>query len=105
MPQACIVVRPAGGYKLFGTGLMPVADPTLDVICYGTVEQEAYDIARPAVSALRQLTQSVWENTKLYWARIAGGPLPLVDPQTFWPAVWIGIQVMHAEIATAGDDD
>lgn len=105
MPQACIVVRPAGGYKLFGTGRLPVADPVLDLMCYGAVEQQAYTIAVASAQALRQLTMSVWENCKLYWAHISAGPVPLPDAQTLWSACFLSTQVMYAEVATAGTED
>lgn len=99
MPQACIVVRRAGGYKMFNTGTLPVADPTLNIICYGDVPQQSEVIATAVARALKQLSQSVWENTTLYWAKIAGGPVPLPDQQTLWPATWVGAQVMHGELA------
>jgi hypothetical protein len=103
MPFACIVVRPAGGYTLFGTGLLPVADPRIDFTCYAGTPQESYEIAVATARTLKQLQMSVWENTKLYWARVAGGPIPLPDTDTLWPATWLSAQVMYAEIATAGN--
>ena len=99
MPQACIVVRPAGGYKLYGVGALPVADPVLDLTCYGAVSQQSYELTLAAARVLRALRMSVWEQTKLFWCRIAGGPIPLPDNQTLWPACWLGVQVMHAEAA------
>ena len=99
MPQPCLLVRRAGGYKMFNLGNLPLADPTLDIVCYGTVPLEGDQIATAVALALKQLTQSVWENTLLYWARIAGGPVPLPDTQTLWPATWLAAQVAHAEIA------
>lgn len=99
---ACIVVRPAGGYKMFGTGLLPVGDPVLDLVCYAGSQQRAYLIAVATARALKQLQMSTWESTKLYWAKIAGGPIPLPDQQTLWPACWLGTQVMFAEIAESG---
>lgn len=99
MPVACVVVRPAGGYKLFGTGRLPVADPVLDLICYGGSDQQAGQIALAAAQALKQLQQSTWRGATLYWARISGGPVPLPDPATLWPATFLSAQVMHSEAA------
>lgn len=96
MPTACIVVRGAGGYQLFGGGSMPVADPRLDVICWGGSQLEAASIARSVTIALKQLGPSVWENTLLQWARVTG-PLPMVDADTLWPCNFVSAQVMHAE--------
>lgn len=103
MPFSCIVVRPAGGYTLFGSGLLPVADPRIDFTCFAGTPQESYEIAVATARALKQLQMSVWENTKLYWARIAGGPIPLPDQNTLWPATWLSAQVMYAEISAAGN--
>lgn len=99
MPLASIVIRPAGGYKMFGAGLLPVADPVLDLVCYAGAQQQAYLIAAAAARALKQLTVGIYDGTKLYWAKVAGGPIPLPDQQTLWPACWLGTQVMHAETA------
>lgn len=98
---ACIVVRPAGGYKLYSNGLLPLRDPVLDLTCYAGSSQEALTIATAAGDALMQLTQSVWEGVTFYGARIAGGPIPLPDQQTLWPACWIGTQLVHNSIAVA----
>lgn len=103
MAQACLVIRPAGGGKMFGQGQLRVFDPVIDVICYGGSALEAHEVALAVVIALKQLTVGVWENCKLYWARVAGGPLPLLDPQTLWPASLVSTQVMHAQ--TAGTED
>ena len=101
MPVAAIVVRPAGGYKMFGTGPLPVTDPVLDMICYGGGQQQSYTVAAAAAQALRALRMSVWEGATVYWARIAAGPVPLPDAATYWPATWLSAQVMVSENATA----
>ncbi len=105
MPMTCIVVRPggAGGNKLFSAGRLPVRDPAIELVCYGTDDLIAYQIANASCTQLRMLTQSVWENCKLYWAHVTGGPVPLPDPATLWSAYWVGLQVMYAVVATAGN--
>lgn len=105
MPLTCVVVRAAGGYKMFGAGLLPVADPVLDVICYGEKPQGSYQVAVAAAHALKQLTQSVWNGVLLYWAKVSAGPVPLPDTETIWPATWLAAQVMYSEIATGGTAD
>jgi hypothetical protein len=105
MPFGCIVIRPAGGYNMFGIGLLPVADPKIDFTCYAGTPQESYEIAVATARALKQLQMSIWEGTKLYWARVAGGPIPLPDQNTMWPATWLSAQVMHAEIAADGNQE
>lgn len=105
MPFACMVVRPAGGYARFGGGLLPIGDPRLEIVCYGSAELEAQDVARETVGALRALRQQAWVETsaqgsprvRLINARIEAGPLPLVDPDTSWPYCVVVAQVVHSE--------
>jgi hypothetical protein len=101
MPAACIIVRPAGGYTMYGKGQLPVGDPRIDMVCYGAVRLQADQIARACVVALKQLSEQIWEDTLLYWAQISAGPLPLPDQQTLWPASLVSAQVMHGEALTA----
>lgn len=99
MPNAAIVVRPSGGPKLFTYGRMPIVDHKLDIVCYGKGGDQAYQVSLAVSRALRALTQSTWEGVLLYAASIAGGPIPLVDTQSLWPAYWMASQVMYAEVA------
>lgn len=101
MPRAAIVVRRAGGYTLFGGVNIPVGDPRLDIFCYGESFLEAEDLGAEVVNALKALRQQVIEGTRLYWARIEGGPLPLPDPEDHWPQAVVTAQVAHCEVQVA----
>jgi hypothetical protein len=98
MPRACLLVRAAGGYKLFGGGYMPVGDPLIHVIAYGVSAQEAASLSRSVYIALKQLTPGVWENTHLRWARIAMGPTPDFDDNVLWPLSVVSAQVMCTDV-------
>jgi hypothetical protein len=97
MPTAAVVVRRAGGYQLFGKDYRPVADPRLDIAAYGTTGMQANLIATAVVVAMKRLTTSVWQNTLLYWANVAGGPISSFEASTMWPMYLSSFQVMHAE--------
>lgn len=99
MPRACIVIRRAGGYGLFGGGNVPLGDPTLDLFCYGETWLQADQVAAAVIPALRSLRGGTFENARLYWARIAGGPNPFADPETNWPCLVVSAQVAHYELA------
>lgn len=107
MPFACIVIKRAGGYRLFQGGNIPLGDPRLDIVCYGGTELEAEHVAAAVVSALRSLRQSVWPETnaegsptvRLLWANIEAGPLTAIDPDTSWPTSIVSAQVAHTEPA------
>lgn len=98
MPVACIVVRPAGGYTRFGKSMLYMGDPRADLTCYGGTQWEATRVAQSAVVALKQLVSQTWENTRLYSANVSGGPTPLPDQQTLWPACWLAVQLVHGEL-------
>jgi len=100
MPRSCAIVRPAGGGNLVGSrDFLPVTDSRLDVVCYGSSRLEAESVARECARALKTLTLSKWGHAKLYWARIAGNPNSVIDPETNWPFAVVVTQVMHGIIA------
>lgn len=98
MPTACLVARQAGGYKRFGASMMPVGDPLVDVIAYGTRQMQSTALAQAAIIALKQLVMEPWEGVMLHAANIAGGPMPLPDSHTLWPATFFSLQLVHGEL-------
>jgi hypothetical protein len=98
MPASAVVVRPRGGYTQFGDSTMYLADPRMDVIAYGTTQQDATSLATLIAVTSKQLVNEVWENTLLMAANISGGPIPLPDTQTLWPACWLSVQLVHGEL-------
>jgi len=99
MPTRAIVVAPKGGYARFGDGQLPLADPRLDVVCYGDEDdmQGATQLARMVATVSKQLVSQVWNGVLLVSAAVSGGPIPLPDQQTLWPSVWLSIQLVHGE--------
>lgn len=102
-PTACLVVRPAGGYKRFGASMLYLADPAMDVIAYGTDQQQATELCRLVVFHAKRLVNEVWENTLLACANVAAGPVPLPDTQTLWPGCWCSLQLVHGELPQPAD--
>jgi len=105
MPTRAIVVAPKGGYTQFGSGQFPLADPRLDVICYGAEDdqQGATQLARMVATVSKQLVSQVWNGVLLVSASVSAGPVPLPDQQTVWPAVWLSIQLVHGEYPQPAD--
>lgn len=101
MPTGAMVLRPAGGYTRFGATMFYVGDPRVDIVCYGETQEEATGIAQASIVVLKQLVSQMWENTLLYSASISGGPIPLPDTQTIWPAVWMSTTLMVGELPIA----
>lgn len=98
MPAAAVTVRPAGGYSTFGKTMWPLADPRMDVVCYGTRQGEATMIATTIAVATKQLVNEIFEGTLLCSASVDAGPTPLPDAQTLWPACWLSVQLVHGEL-------
>lgn len=105
MPRAAVVIRRAGGYGMFGGSQVPIGDPRLDIVCYGqTYLQAEQTVAGEVVNALKALRGGVFglgpgSMTRLYWARVEGGPNPMTDPEENWPMALVTAQVAHCELA------
>jgi hypothetical protein len=99
MPQACIVVRPAGGGSLFTKDFLPVTDPRLDIVVYGSTRLEAENLAREVALALKMLSRSTWGGVLLFWARVTAQPASMIQPDTNWPFALISTQVMHGSVS------
>lgn len=99
MPTRAIVVAPKGGYTQFGKSMLALADARLDVVCYGDEDgqQVATQLARTVATVSKQLVSQVWNGVLLVSADVSGGPIPLPDAQTTWPACWLSIQLVHGE--------
>lgn len=98
MPEACLVIRHAGGYQMFGGAQVPIGDPRLDIFCYGSTWLEAEQVSDQVVAALRALAHFTFQGTRLYWARIGAGPMPYEDSETNWPALMVSAQVAVCEV-------
>ena len=98
MPTAAIVLMPAGGGKLMGANRLPVFDPMMDILCYGPTRQDADDIAREAEYVLREMQMVFIRGLWLYWARIASGMMPRVEPEVLWPYTEFTIQVLATQL-------
>lgn len=101
MPIGAIVLRPSGGAQLIGNAYQRFGDGRVDVVCYGAKPRSARTLYLAAHGALKHLKRSTWAECVLHWARPAGGPLSLRDPDTEWPftlSVW---QVLANELAVA----
>jgi hypothetical protein len=97
MPRAAIVVRPAGGTQSIGGEWQDFGDTRIDVRCYGATPREAYALWRTVHPVLKHLKRQVVDETMLHWARPAGGPIAMRDPDTEWPSVNCSWQVLASE--------
>lgn len=101
MPRAAVVIRGAGGPRAFGGAYQDYRDDRIDVRCYGVTPHEANTLWRTIVAILTELPRTNIDGVVLHWAREAGGPIPLRDPDTDWPFEHAAFQVLYAETAAA----
>lgn len=98
MPRYALRVNRAGGLQVFGQGYNEFSDYRFDVRCYGATAPEADRLFRRVQPALKHLRRQVVSGCLLHWAKSAGGPYPLVDPDAGWPMVVSSWQVLVAEV-------
>lgn len=100
MPRKAIVLTPSGG-GFIGSGYQEYGDIRVDLHCYGETPKEANDVWRAVHPALKQLRRALQGPCLLHWARPAGGPLTLRDPDADWPFTLATYQILVAEVAAA----
>lgn len=103
MPTGAVLITAAGGLGTFGGGYQQFGDRRVDVRSYGASPHSANDLWRVVHPALKNLARELIGDPAclLHWARPAGGPLPLRDPDKDWPFVLSTWQVLSAEVAPA----
>lgn len=98
MPRRCIVIKASGGARSFGGGYQEYGDGRYDVRSYGETPYEAGRVQAAVYRALKHLRREVHEGVLLHWAKHAGGPIPLRDPDTKWPSRFESFQVLASEL-------
>lgn len=84
-PRAAVVIRPAPGVNVIGTGYQEYGDHTVDVFCYGETPSESHALWRAVHGALKNLRREVVGDTLLHWAQLNSSDRTLRDPDTTWP--------------------
>lgn len=85
MPLFALVIRPAGGGAAFGGGLQDFSDQRVDIHHYGATPKGAYELYTLTAQVLKHLPRRSVGDTLLHWARPAGGPNQMREPQAGWP--------------------
>lgn len=101
MPQAAVVVSPAGG-GLIGNAQL-YGDRRVAIVCYGTTTATArtlYNEVRAAMKNLRRELVSDTATTRvlLHWARISAEGSSGRDVATNWPVCTSSWQILAADV-------
>jgi hypothetical protein len=97
MPQAAIVLKPAGGpgargYQQFGK-------KRIDVTCHGSTLDESWDVYLTMLPVLQQLTRIVSQSVLLHSATIESAGAAGINPLTNWPTTYSSWLVQSSDIA------
>jgi hypothetical protein len=98
MPQACVVVKPAGGAGA-GEGYMQWGRSRVDTYCYGASLHEAWNVYLAVYGALKQLQRQVADGVLLHSAAVLSKGALGVDPETQWPVTLASFSVTASEVA------
>lgn len=96
MPRKGVLIRRAGGYVL-GVGYIEIGDPRFDIYAYGGSPFDAGQVFQSLYIPLKQMRRNIQGPALLHWARPAGGPVAMRDPDTEWPMVLSVWQILGAE--------
>ncbi len=92
MPQAAIVVNPAGGSAFPGGGFQRYGAQRIDLWCHGVTLGEAWDVYLAAYEALKQMRSHIVGGVALKTVTVASKGVLARDPVTQWPTAlssWI----------------
>lgn len=102
MPTNAVVLAYSGGVGAIGIGAQSYGDVRVDATAYGPTEGDAAAVYRAVHVALKGFQRRVFAGMLLHWARPAGGPLSLRDPDAGWPFVLSSWQVLASETPVPG---
>lgn len=94
-PAKMLVLRQAGGVAK--ADLLPTATVIVTAIAYGESDYEADRVRRACAQWLHGLVrQCSGSGPMIHDVTVAGGPIPLVDPDITWPGVAQSYSVLAA---------
>lgn len=97
MPQAAVVVAPAGGPGR--RGYMDFAQVRVDVDCYGATPKDAWMLHLAVRTALKHMQRTVVNGVLLHSADVTADGASGRDPDTDWPVTVSSYLLSVAEIA------
>lgn len=97
MPQACIVLKPAGGPG--GEAYQDYGRSRIDVICYGATLDESLDVYLAVYPALKSIQRAKVAGVLLHSAEVSSKSSTARDPVKEWPVTYSSWLVLAAEIA------
>lgn len=92
MPQAAVIVKPAGGQGRRGYELH--RNTRVDTICYGRTLKESWDLHRAVRDVLESLRHPT--STSILWASIASDGANAIDQTTQWPTCFASYTIKSA---------
>lgn len=88
-PRKFLLIVESGGIE--HNRFLPVAEPRFDLWSFGETYHEAGKLDRAVYDVLRIMDRKTISGTLLHGAALSGGPFPVRDSDTGWPAKWRSI--------------
>lgn len=100
-PSPTIVLRPAGGYGLYGRGTLALGDTRIDTDCFGATEADSWRVHLNVLAAMKGLKRKTIAGMLLHMATVSAGGVTARDPQTKWPLTIASYTVISSEVPVA----
>jgi len=93
MPQAAVVVKPAGGPGKRGYNRHRTT--RVDTVCYGSTLKESWDVHL----AVREVLEGLRRDGSIFWVIVSSDGTNAIDPVEQWPTCFASYNVMSADEA------
>ena len=94
-PRKFVLIVESGGIE--HNRFLPIMEPRLDLWSFGETYHEAGKLDQAIYDAIKNMDRKTILSTLLHGATLSGGPFPVRDSDTGWPAKWRSITVQMDE--------
>lgn len=99
MPQASVLLNPAGGPRNPGGGFQQFGAMRLDTLCYGATPNQAWQVYLAVYQALKQARSQDVDGMLLHSIDVLSKGALGTDPISQWPVCLASFVVLAAETA------
>lgn len=98
MPIPTIVLRPSGGYGIYGHGTLQIGDSRIDTDCFGATGAESWQVHLVVRAALKNLAPNTTAGVRLLSCYVSAGGMTAEDPDTKWPLTIASYTLVASEV-------
>jgi hypothetical protein len=98
MPIPTIVLRPAGGYGIYGRGTLQLGDTRVDADCFAATFADSWQLHLDVLAAFKTLSRRKAGGVLLHKVDVSAGGVTAEDPDTKWPLTIASYTVLASEL-------